>query len=101
MSNGGGGQGVRYYSSVDSDEREEGEGRSYYEPIWRSSYCFGVRRTGAPWWILGLVVGCSAAIALYCNVGDRTNIKYADMVYNTGAVRGKREYRLSGEFYLV
>ncbi len=101
MANGDGAKGVRYYSSVDSESEEE-EGYLAYEPIWRSYWENnrpGIRRTGALWWrTLGLVMGCSAAIALYSNVGDRTNSKYTDMVYNTEAVRDWKEHRLRGEF---
>ncbi len=89
---------MKYYSSVDSDEREEGQRRSYNEPIWQSSSNrFGVRN-GALWCTLGLVVGFSAAIALYSNVGDRVNRIYADILPNMGAVGGrKKEHRLNGE----
>ncbi len=104
MTNGGGAQGVRYYSSFAVNDSEDGEGHSAYEPIWRRDWknsLSGVRRTGALWWTLGLVVGCSAAIALYSNTEDRTNSKYIEMVYNTGAVGDMKKHRLSGEFYFI
>ncbi len=98
MTNGGGAHGVRYYTFA-VDDNEDGEGRSANERIRRSDWSTslsGVRRTGALWWTLGLVVGCSAAITLYSNAA---NSKYIEIVYNTGAAGGIKDHKLSGEFF--